>query len=113
MRLGRYWASFFAATNDPVPVLILISAVIGAIADYRYTKQGGKRARGRDLVTFWSACGAIVILLIIMSMMMRNTEAIGSAAVHVVILMFALWELGRWKTRRNNPLTKLDRSYRN
>ncbi len=53
---------------------------------------------------FFSAVGAIVLLLVVLGMLGSSSEAVGGAIVDIAVLLFALWELGRWRMRRKYPL---------
>ncbi len=96
---------------SPVPVLLLILAAWGAIADSRYKRKGGKRPTKREKVLLLS-CIAVVITLLVVFAVRGATEAeatahsIGYVTTQIAILLFALWEMGRWRVRRANPLPK-------
>ncbi len=89
---------------SPVPGLLLILSIIGAIIDWRYLRRGGTRPSKRDKIMFFSAVGAIVLLLVVLGMLGSSSEAVGGAIVDIAVLLFALWELGRWRMRRKYPL---------
>ncbi len=89
---------------SPVPGLLLILSIIGAIIDWRYLRRGGTRPSKRDKIMFFSAAAAVVLLLVVLGMLESNPEALGGAMVDIAVLLFALWELGRWRMRRKYPL---------
>jgi hypothetical protein len=94
---------------SPVPGLLLILSIIGAIIDWRYLRRGGTRPSKRDKITFFSAAGAVVLLLVVLGMLGSDPEALGGAMVNIAVLLFALWEVGRWRMRRKYPLPRLTR----
>ncbi len=87
-------------------VMILL-AIVGAIYDRRYKKAGGKRATKNEKGLFAIVCLAIVALLITLAVLGASAESLGEVTVYLAILMFALWELGRWRVRRRNPVVVL------
>jgi hypothetical protein len=90
------------------PVVLLILAIWGAVADRRYKRKGGKKSSNRDKVMFLIALVLIVALFVVLGLIGGSSAdiggMIGQASPVIAILLFALWELGRWRVRRNNPL---------
>ena len=93
-------------SNNPSPVGggLLVLAVVGAIADWRYKRSGGKRPSERDKWIFWSLTGLVLAFFVVLMLMGANGHALGGALVSVAVLLFAIWELGRWRMRRKYPL---------
>ena len=93
----------------PVDVLLLILATWGAIADSRYRSKEGRKPSKRDRFLFVIA--AILLLATLAALgLLANRLAFesgffGLACFDAAVLLFALWELGRWRVRRNNPLS--------
>ena len=93
-------------TPSPVPGLLLILAVWGAIADWRYKRKGGKRPTKREKGLFLSCIAAVIALLVVLAVLGATAHSIGYITPELVVLLFALWEMGRWRVRRANPLPK-------
>jgi hypothetical protein len=51
-----------------------------------------------------AVCGLILLLL---GLRGATAEAIGSFSGFLTILLFALWELGRWRVRRAHPVKRV------
>ena len=86
--------------------LLLILATWGAIVDSRYKRRGGKKPSKRDGIFFLTAALLLAVLLSGTFVLLgANARAFGFASFEAAILLFALWELGRWRVRRNNPLS--------
>jgi hypothetical protein len=83
-------------------VLILIWAIWDAAIDYRYRKKGGMKSTRRTK-TWFGIVSVLPVLIIV-----RAFTVSGEAAAHTVELfiplLFAVWEFGRWRVRRLNPL---------
>lgn len=92
---------------SPLPWLLLILAVVGAIVDWRYRRAGGRPSSRRDRILFWLVVGIVILLLLIIGFLGGNS---GAASVPIAVLLFAVWELGRWRMRRKYPLPKVQPS---
>jgi hypothetical protein len=90
----------------PTDALLLILATWGAIIDSRYKRRGGKKPGKRDMIFFWAAALLLAVPLSVTFVLLRpNALASGFVCIEAATLLFALWELGRWRVRRNNPLS--------
>ncbi len=92
----------------PLPFIALVLAILGAISDWRYRRNGGKRSSKKDTLLFLTALGLVVAFFIVLGLIGVGDVAgmIGAASVDFAIVLFATWELGRWRVRRKNPLEK-------
>lgn len=77
---------------------------MGAVADYKYKKAGGRRPSKMDRILM------LVMTLIIVGFIVWaasiNSAIAGMAAVPLIIFLLFAWELGRWRMRRKYPLPK-------
>lgn len=88
----------------PIPGLLLILAIVGAVVDYRYVKAGGLRSTRKERAYLGVATGLCIVVLVVFGTLGASAEALGAASVDVSVFLFALWELGRFRTRRDNPI---------
>jgi hypothetical protein len=91
----------------PTDAVLLVLAVWGAMADSRYKRNGGKKPTKQHKVLFLVTSALLVVPLLIAFGFVRNLLALGFVTLEAGILLFALWELGRWRVRRNNPASLL------
>ena len=84
--------------------IVFIVSLIAAIIDWRYKRHGGKKPTTRDRWMFGVACGLCLICLVVLGLMGASAEGLGAATPGILIVLFAVWELGRWRVRRKNPL---------
>jgi hypothetical protein len=89
-----------APNSSPVPGVLLILAVWGAIADWRYKRNGGTPPSKRDKIIFFSTVGAAVMILVVLGTLGSSEEALGRLTVGLAAILFAAWEFGRWRMRR-------------
>lgn len=89
---------------SPIPGLILILAIIGAVIDWRYRRRGGQKSTKRAVALFFAATSLVVTFLVGLAFFGESAEVIGEVTVPLAIVLFATWELGRWRTRRKHPL---------
>ena len=92
----------------PTDALLLILATWGAIVDSRYKHRGGKKPGKWDWIFFFAAALLLAVPLSVAFVLLRaDAPAFGFVFMFIeaAILLFALWELGRWRVRRNNPLS--------
>jgi S1-C subfamily serine protease len=92
--------------SSPMPGLLLILAIIGAFIDWRYRRKGGQKSSKRDRVLFFASVGLVAILLGILIFLGASAESVGEIVPPLAIVLFAGWELGRWRTRRKHPVGK-------
>jgi hypothetical protein len=99
-----------APPPSSIPAVLLILAVWGAIADWRYRRKGGTKSTKREKIFFMAALalvGAVFITFwLVGGSRGAGPEISGYTAVPFTILLFATWELGRWRVRHKNPLPK-------
>jgi drug/metabolite transporter (DMT)-like permease len=88
----------------------IVLAIIGAVVDFRYRRKGGKKSSKKDMLMFGIAglliAALYVTLLVIGGSTYAGPEIIGYTVVPIFGVLFAAWELGRWRVRRKNPLPK-------
>jgi hypothetical protein len=92
--------------TSPVPGIAFILAVWGAVIDWRYKRKGGKKSTKKDRLLFLAALGVVIVSFVVLGLVGSGDGAgiIGETIPPLAIVLFALWELGRWRTRRKNPL---------
>jgi|HubBroStandDraft_6_1064221.scaffolds.fasta_scaffold581749_3 hypothetical protein len=98
---------------SPAPGLLLILSVAGAFADWRYRQKGGKPPSKVDRILYWSAFGFIMLLFVVLGIMGgmtagRTEGMLGDVIVPVGLMLFSVWELGRWIVRLKHPLPKAE-----
>src|SRR4051812_8435603 len=89
--------------NNNAIVLIFALAVWGGISDLRYKKAGGLRPKIAERISF----GIAVFLCIGFSVALETIaarEALGELNLFFLVMLWGLWELGRWRIRRANPI---------
>jgi hypothetical protein len=84
--------------------IMMILAIGGAVADWRYKRHGGKKPTRRDHVYLWVSALLCLFLLIFLGVRGLGAEALGSYTASLTILIFAIWEVGRWRIRRKYPV---------
>ena len=106
--------SLLAPSENAVPAstsangtsgLLLILAIVGAVVDWRYKKKGGLKPTGRDRLYLLVACLLCVALLTVLGIRGASAESLGSLTGLFLVVLFALWQLGRWRIRRKFPLS--------
>ena len=95
-----------ASTSNSVPGVVLILAILGAVVDWRYRRKGGKKSSKKDWILFLAALAVLVVFFVVLSLIGVGdvAGAIGEATPFFAIVLFAAWELGRWRVRSKNPL---------
>ena len=96
--------------EDMPGLLLLLWAIWGMIVDVRYKRRGGARPTRNDrlfALTAIALCAGSVIAFGVYfdsngEAWAHLTELFGTLLIYV----FALWEFGRWRVRRKNPLAK-------
>jgi hypothetical protein len=100
--------------SNPLPLIMLLFAVLAALTDWSYKRKGGKKPSRRNRILFRTILSLVVALFVIVLILSESHPAeaeeisVGGTAaiVRVVILLFGVWEFSRWMVRRKNPLTK-------
>ena len=91
-------------SSSPVPGLLLIASIVGAVLDYKYKKAGGRRPSSRDRILF------LIVILVVGGLVYwaasYNSEIAGMIVVPIVVWLLFAWEVGRWRMRRKYPLPK-------
>jgi hypothetical protein len=88
-------------------LLIMIWAIWGAAMDWRYIRQGGVKPSRNDKLYVMFAIGLCAALMIFAGFYLNaSAEAEAHVAELFLVLIFGLWEFGRWRTRLKNPLPK-------
>jgi drug/metabolite transporter (DMT)-like permease len=93
-----------APVQDLLYGLALVLSILGAIGDWRYRRDGGKQPGKREKILFLCAVMLVVALFAILAVLGANAEMIRYLVPPIAIILFATWELGRWRVRRSNPL---------
>jgi hypothetical protein len=94
-------------STDAQMGIVLIVAFNAAIIDWRYQRQGGKKPTAKDRWLFCAVSGVSLLCLVILDLMgLMSAEIIGKTVPTIFVMLFALWELGRWRVRRKNPIVK-------
>ena len=81
-----------------------VFAIIGAIYDWQYIRKGGRRSNRAERLWFLFLVALVAALYAVLVFMGGSAELIGYITPTFVIVLFAMWELGRWRVRRKNPL---------
>jgi len=84
--------------------LLLLIGVLGAIADWRYVRAGGVKPARKDWIYLGVVIGLCAVVLIVLGLLGGSAEGVGQATALLGALVFALWEFGRFRTRRSNPI---------
>jgi hypothetical protein len=100
---------FSIEATDLLLVAALVLAIIGLIADIQYRRKGGKKSTKRDFIMFGIAA-LVVIVFVFVAISIGADEGFGPSimghtVIPIVSVLFATWELGRWRVRRKNPLS--------
>ncbi len=95
-----------SSTTSAVPFAVLILSIWGAVVDSRYKRKGGKKSSKKDRLLFLAALGVVVVFFVVLALIGIGDVAgtIGEATPVLVIVLFATWELDRWRVRSKNPL---------
>src|SRR5262245_49585412 len=99
--MSLYPSNVFRVENNAV-LLILAFAVWGGICDLRYKKAGGLRPTVKDRMVFGIAALLCIGFLTVLEGI--DSEATGDVNLLFVVILWGLWELGRWRVRRANPI---------
>jgi drug/metabolite transporter (DMT)-like permease len=86
--------------------IVFIVSLVAAIIDWRYKRRGGKKPTAKDRWMFFAACGICLMCLLALGLMGASAEGLGGATPFLLVMLFAVWEFGRWRVRRKNPVVK-------
>jgi hypothetical protein len=98
-----------APTSSPVPFAALMLSIWGAVVDWRYMRKGGKKPSKKDRLLFLFAFALVGALFGLLALLGNSGGAdvaglIGMLSADFTLVLFATWELGRWRVRSKNPL---------
>ena len=96
-----------AAANTPFPNvsgIFLVWAIWGAIVNTRYVRRGGVRATRSDKLGLLAAVGLGLTVVVFLAARGASAYFFGSMMATIGTLIFSLWEFGRWRVRRKNPV---------
>jgi drug/metabolite transporter (DMT)-like permease len=100
-----------------LPVAALILAIWGAVVDWRYKRKGGKKPSKRDRLLFLVAFALVGAFFGVLALIGNSGGAdvaglIGMFSADFTLVLFATWELGRWRVRSKNPLPQSQNAVR-
>jgi drug/metabolite transporter (DMT)-like permease len=81
-----------------------VFAIIGAIYDWQYIRKGGRRSNRAERLWFLFLVALVAALYGVLIYFGDSGALIGYITPTFTIVLFSVWELGRWKVRRKNPL---------
>ena len=90
--------------QSPIPLIVLVLTIIGAVVDYKYKKAGGQRPSKSDRI--FMLVVTLFVFGLIASLYTVNVAIAGMAAVPLMLFLLFAWEVGRWRMRRKYPLPK-------
>lgn len=90
--------------GDPGLLILLALAVWGAIADFNYRRRGGLKSTKTELICLLVAVVLCAGTLIALGYAGASPEALGRTTPILAVMIFLLWEAGRWRVRRKNRL---------
>jgi hypothetical protein len=98
--------------NSLILAFVLVLSVVGAVADLRYKKAGGKPSSRRAKIIFFSVVLLVAGTIAALVYLGYNQESFGMITgplavmitVSLAVWLFFTWELGRWRMRRKYPL---------
>jgi amino acid permease len=95
-----------APTPSLLPAAALILAIWGAVVDWRYKRKGGKKPSKKDRLLFLTAFALVFAFFVVLALIGVGDVAgmIGAASVDFALVLFATWELARWRVRNKNPI---------
>lgn len=91
--------------------IVLALSVLGAIRDWRYRQNGGRPPGKSEKILFLSGVLLVIGLFAVLAALGAGSEMIGYLAPPIAIILFATWELGRWRVRRTNPLEDSEQAW--
>lgn len=81
-------------------LIFLLWAIWGSISDFLYKRRGGVRPTKKDRVYF----GIALVLCAGLLVLAPSGKALADGTLLFGVLLFCLWELGRWRVRHRNKL---------
>lgn len=104
-----------APTPSLLPAVALILAICGAVVDWRYKRKGGKKPSKKDRLLFLVAFALVGVFFSVLALIGNSGGAdvaglIGMFSVDFTLVLFATWELGRWRVRTKNPISQLPKT---
>jgi hypothetical protein len=84
--------------------IFLVLAICGAILDRKYKERGGLKPDWSERRPYLIAGGVCLGLMVFLGIRGGTAEAEADLAVFFGTLVFGLWEFGRWRIRRKNPV---------
>lgn len=97
-----------ADSSQGIMGLVFLGSVVAAILDWRYVRRGGVHPTGREKALFGIAAVLCVGLLVTLGVGGATPESLGHESFFLFVVMFGLWELSRFGTRRSHPLPKAE-----
>jgi hypothetical protein len=92
--------------GSPIPILIFVLSILGAVTDWQYKKAGGKPSGRRDKIIFSLVVLIVAVTIAVLLYLGYNPEILGMIIVPLALWLFFGWEVGRWRMRRKYPLPK-------
>jgi hypothetical protein len=89
---------------DPATGFILLLAIGGAVVDWRYKRRGGLKPTRREYLCLGIAVLICVALILWMASIGRSPETLGHLTGFFLVVILGVWELGRWRIRKKNPV---------
>ncbi len=97
----------YAPPSAVIVPLLLLAAIVGAFFDWRYVRAGGVRPTGKQKLYLGITVAICALLLIALALLGGSAEGLGQASALLTVLIFALWEFGRFRVRRGNPTKRV------
>ena len=91
-------------TTNALNGVLLILALSGAVADWKYRRRGGSGSTKTDKLVLASGVSLCIVLLVVLGFRGASAEGIGSISGQFLVVIFALWQFHRWSFRRRNPI---------
>src|SRR5262249_7764105 len=98
-------SSFSLLYSEPLGVLggfVLLLAIVGAFRDRSYVRARGARATMKERIYLGMLLGGGVLVLVLLGRLGWPAEEVGYASFYLTVLIFALWELNRFRIRRQD-----------
>lgn len=92
-----------AAPHSGVIGIMVIIAIAGAVFDRQYKRRGGRKPSKQDYIYILAAVALCIALLIALGARGCTAEELGGWMGTLLMLLFSMWELGRWLIRRRYP----------
>ncbi len=85
-------------------LLVMMSAIYGAVVDRNYTKKGGLKPTKAEWTYFFGGTALCLLILAVDAVAWGDMQRLGRDVALVALVTFPLWELNRWRTRREHRL---------